>query len=349
MAQALKKLLTTLEKELIKNRLVAKIDFNLRLVPKTIMFLFLLPIYVLVRLPFLYSRIVIGAIDCTRLMVYRIRYFRSWDEYKKIVNQINQKVKWSHSWKTIMWNYLNDHKSIVNFRSQMKEKKELILFSPNQFSSYRAETIFTKEADTIQWIKRCGSHDSLFIDIGANIGIYTLFYLSYFSGKAIAVEPGFEHLSLLSRNLSVNNLSDRCTIIPLPIKHNEERTGIRFNLSDGPGPASKTEGYGGLNSRESLFFTSTINLSVLLANSEFLSEDNLQNLVVKIDVDGPEMEVFSGICDLLETCKKVSLMIEIQEENYAEVSKMLVDKGFTRKEPDYFGKSDVNTFWEKGS
>ena len=42
-------------------------------------------------------------------------------------------------------------------------------------------------------------------------------------------------------------------------------------------------------------------------------------------------------------------MIEIQEENYAEVSKMLVDKGFTRKKPDYFGKSDVNTFWEKGS
>jgi FkbM family methyltransferase len=348
MAQALKKLLTTLEKELIKNRLMAKTGFNLRLIPKIIMFLFLLPIYVLVRLPFLYSRIVIGAIDCTRLMVYRIRYFH---EYKKIVNQINQKVKWSHSWKTIMWNYLNDHKSIVNFRSQMEENKELIFFSPNQFSSYRAETIFTKEADTIQWIKRCGSHDSLFIDIGANIGIYTLFYLSYFSGKAIAVEPGFEHLSLLSRNLSVNNLSDRCIIIPLPIKHNEERTGICFNLSDGPGPASRTEGYGdgGLNSRESMFFTSTINLSALLANSEFLSEDNLQNLVVKIDVDGPEMEVFSGICDLLETSRKVNMMIEIQEKNYAEVSKMLVDKGFTRKEPDYFGKSDVNTFWEKGS
>ena len=102
MAQALKKLLTTLEKELIKNRLMVKMDFNLRLVPKIIMFLFLLPIYVLVRLPFLYSRIVIGAIDCTRLMVYRIRYFRSWDEYKKIVNQINQKVKWSHCWETIM-------------------------------------------------------------------------------------------------------------------------------------------------------------------------------------------------------------------------------------------------------
>ena len=93
----------------------------------------------------------------------------------------------------------------------------------------------------------------------------------------------------------------------------------------------------------------TIILSVLLANSKFMSEDNLQNLVVKIDVDGPEMEVFSGICDLLETRRKVSLMIEIQEENYAEVSKMLVDKGFTKKEPDYFAKSDVNTFWEKGS
>ena len=136
--------------------------------------------------------------------------------------------------------------------------------------------------------------------------------MSYFSGKAIAVEPGFEHLSLLSRNLSVNNLSDRCTIISLPIKSNEERTRIRFHLSDGPGPASKTEGYDEL--RESSFFTSTINLSMLLVNGKFISEDNLQNLVVKIDVDGPEMEVLSGIWDLLETCRKVSLMIEIGKE-----------------------------------
>jgi FkbM family methyltransferase len=345
MAQAFKKLLTTLEKELIKNRLIVNMNFNLRLIPKIIMFLFLLPIYVLVRLPFLYSRIVMGAIDCIRLMVWRIRYFRSWGEYKKIVDQINQKVKWSHGWKTIMWDYLNTQKTIVEFRSQMKEKKQLILFSPNQFSSYRAETIFTKEEDTIQWIKSCGSHDALFIDIGANIGIYTLFYLSYFSGKAIAVEPGFEHLSLLSRNLSVNNLSDRCTIIPLPINSRAERTRIRFHLSDGPGPASKTEEYD--KSRESSFFTSTINLSMLLVNGKFISEDNLQNLVIKIDVDGPEMEVLSGIWDLLESCRKVSLMIEIgEEETCKKVIKILDDKGFTRKDHDYI-PSGQNTFWEK--
>ena len=348
MAQSLKKMITTLEKELINNRLIAKMDFNLKLIPKIIMLLILSPIYVLVRLPFLYSRIVIKTIDCMRLMRYRIKYFRSGDEYKRVIDQINLKVKWSHSWKTIMWNYLNNQKSIIEFRSQMEEKRELVLFSPNQFSAYRVETIFTKEADTIQWIKSCGSDDSLFIDIGANIGIYTVFYLSYFSGKAVAVEPGFEHLTLLSRNLSVNNLSDRCTIIPLPIKSNEERIGISFNFSDGPGPASRTEGYDKLNSRKSSYFTSTINLSMLLANSKLVSEDDLQNLIVKIDVDGPEIEVLSGICDLFETCRKVSLMIEIQEDNYITVSKMLDDKGFTRKDSDYL-TSGRNTFWEKGT
>ena len=348
MAQALNKILILLEKELIKNRLITKINFNLRLIPKILMFLFLLPIYGLVRLPALYSCIFIGIIDRIRLMFYRIRYFRNLDEYQKIVKLINFKVKWSYSWKTIMWNYLNYQQTIIEFFSEMNEKRELVLFSPNHFSVYRYETIFTKEPDTIQWIKSCGSDDALFIDIGANIGIYTVFYLSYFSGKAVAVEPGFEHLMLLSRNLSVNNLSDRCTIISLPVKSNEERTRIRFDLSDGPGPASRTEGYDKLNSRKSSYFTSTINLSMLLANSKLVSEDDLQNLIVKIDVDGPEIEVFSGICDLLETCRKVSLMIEIQEDNYIAVSKMLDDKGFTRKDPDYL-TSGNNTFWEKGT
>ena len=222
----------------------------------------------------------------------------------------------------------------------------MIFFSPNQFSSYRVETIFTKEADTIQWIKSCGSDDALFIDIGANIGIYTLFYLSYFSGKAIAVEPGLEHLTLLSRNLSANNLSNRCTIIPLPIKSNEEKTRIHFNLLDGPGPASRTEGWNSTNPRDSFYFTSTINLSTLLANSNLISENDLQSLVVKIDVDGPEIEVFSGICEFFGTFRKVNLMMEIHRGRYSELSKVLLDEGFIRDHK--YGMVDgYNTFWEK--
>ena len=88
---------------------------------------------------------------------------------------------------------------------------------------------------------------------------------------------------------------------------------------------------------------------MLLVNSKFISEDNLRNLVVKIDVDGPEMEVLSGIWDLLESCRKVSLMIELgEEETYNKVTKMLDDKGFTRKDHDYI-PSGTNTFWEKGT
>jgi len=346
MAQVLNKMLIMLEKELIKNRLINKLNFNLGLIPKIIMFLFILPIYGLVRLPALYSYIFIGSIDRMRLIFYRIRYFQNLDEYQIKVKLINQKVKWSNSWKTIMWSYLNCHQTIIEFFSEMNEKRKLVLFSPNQFSVFRYETIFTKEPDTIQWIKNCGSNDSLFVDIGANIGIYTLFYLSYFSGKAIAVEPGFEHLALLSRNLSANNLSNKCTIIPLPIKSNEEKTKIHFNILDGPGPASRTEGWNATNSRDSFYFTSTINLSTLLASSNLISEDNFQNLVVKIDVDGPEIEVFSGICEFFGTFRKINLMMEIHRDRYSELSKVLLDEGFIR---DYKHgvKDSCNSFWEK--
>ena len=87
-AQLLNKMLIMLEKELIKNRLINKLSFNLGLIPKIVMFLFLLPIYGLVRLPVLYSCVFIGIIDRIRLMFYRIRYFRNLYEYQKIVKHL---------------------------------------------------------------------------------------------------------------------------------------------------------------------------------------------------------------------------------------------------------------------
>ena len=51
---------------------------------------------------------------------------------------------------------------------------ELNFFSPNYLSRWRVQTLFTKEADTIDWINNFDDN-CVFWDIGANIGIYSLY------------------------------------------------------------------------------------------------------------------------------------------------------------------------------
>ena len=62
----------------------------------------------------------------------------------------------------------------------MSPKKALpfALDTSNEIPKFRAETFWTKEPETIQWIDDNLSFKSktdLFIDVGANIGIYSLY------------------------------------------------------------------------------------------------------------------------------------------------------------------------------
>ena len=51
---------------------------------------------------------------------------------------------------------------------------EYIFSCPNSLIQWRAETFFTKEPETIEWINTFKSDETLF-DVGANIGLYSIY------------------------------------------------------------------------------------------------------------------------------------------------------------------------------
>ena len=58
----------------------------------------------------------------------------------------------------------------------------------NEATLQRAQTLFTKEPITIQWI-RSFKKDSIFFDIGANVGVYTLFAAIVPETQVFSFEP----------------------------------------------------------------------------------------------------------------------------------------------------------------
>ena len=62
-------------------------------------------------------------------------------------------------------------------KKKINEKK-MIFFTPNSIIKWRVDTILSKEPETIEWIdsfKSDSKEKIIFWDIGANIGLYSLY------------------------------------------------------------------------------------------------------------------------------------------------------------------------------
>lgn len=58
---------------------------------------------------------------------------------------------------------------------------------------------------------------SCFWDVGANIGLYSIYAAKIKNIKVYAFEPSVFNLELLSRNINLNKVEDKIKIVPLSI------------------------------------------------------------------------------------------------------------------------------------
>ena len=60
----------------------------------------------------------------------------------------------------------------------------------------------------LEWIDEFGEGGA-FYDIGANIGIYSLYHAVTKSGKVYSFEPSVFNLRQLAKNISINDFDDK--------------------------------------------------------------------------------------------------------------------------------------------
>ena len=92
----------------------------------------------------------------------------------------------------------------------------LSLYTPNEMCKMRADTFSTKEPEILKWIDEHGSESS-FWDIGANIGLYSIYYAKSKPGSVVSFEPSVFNLKQLAKNITINNLSDKIGLVPIPL------------------------------------------------------------------------------------------------------------------------------------
>lgn len=78
---------------------------------------------------------------------------------------------------------------------------------------YRLETAFSKEPETIAWIRELMRPGEVFYDVGANIGVYSLYAALLHRGiRVCAFEPAYHNFGKLCENIIANHCQG--TVIP---------------------------------------------------------------------------------------------------------------------------------------
>lgn len=223
---------------------------------------------------------------------------------------------------------------------------------PTRISNFRAKTFSTKEPLTLQWIDGL-MPNSILWDVGANIGLYSIYAAKHKGIKVVSFEPSVFNLELLVRNINLNGVSKLISVIPLPLYKTSCVSSI-FLSSENIGAALNTfgESYG----QDGKDLINVINYSVLglSADDLFLKFGILPPTNLKIDVDGIEHLVLAGATTLLASVQ--SVLVEVNdsfEEQAKGVSSALTLSGFHLHEKQKFGgESKVgkqsNQLWLRG-
>jgi hypothetical protein len=70
---------------------------------------------------------------------------------------------------------------------------------------WRADTFKTKEPVTLMWLRNTLKDDTVWIDVGGNVGIYSLAVLAMRPRtRAIIFEPESQNFAILNRNIALN-------------------------------------------------------------------------------------------------------------------------------------------------
>lgn len=92
----------------------------------------------------------------------------------------------------------------------------LTLAVPNQLCHWRAKTFSTKEPETLEWIEGL-PEGSLLWNVGANVGLYSVYAARQRNCRVWAFEPSVFNLELLARNVFLNGVINSVCIVPLAL------------------------------------------------------------------------------------------------------------------------------------
>lgn len=141
--------------------------------------------------------------------------------------------------------------------------------------------------------------EDLFVDVGANVGSYTILACGSIGSRGYSFEPIPTTYSRLMNNIFLNNITDRVKCLNIGIADKEDEIRFTTNQDSLNHVISKDE------------YTDHY-LVVKVSTLDFVLKDEIPSLI-KIDVEGYELPVLKGSQKILKKETLHSVIIELNE------------------------------------
>ena len=191
--------------------------------------------------------------------------------------------------------------------------KNLVFFTPNHLTKWLINTMLTKEPETINWINSFKKKKIILWDIGANLGLYSIYAaIKHRNILIYSFEPSVNNLRILSRNIFINDLEKKIIINQIPLTNKKNKYLTMNQSSFIEGDALNTFGEKFNEKKKNLIHNYQI-YGTTIDSLVDAKSTQLPNYI-KLDVDGIEHLILSGGKKLLKNKNILSIIIEINDK-----------------------------------
>jgi FkbM family methyltransferase len=184
----------------------------------------------------------------------------------------------------------------------------------NKYNAQRAASLWLKEEGTMRWIDNEVRAGDIFMDVGANIGIYTIAaaHRAGPEGRVYAFEPHKINALTLMQNVQLSELAGRIDLFFFPLSETAEV--LRFNYASLASASSGSQfGHTKVAGKDQKFEPVASEMAASMAVDDLVARNIIRPpSLIKIDVDGNELMVLRGMRSLLSGKNKPrSVLVEI--------------------------------------
>jgi len=230
---------------------------------------------------------------------------------------------------------------LTNYQNDIKVIK---LRSDNLITHFRSNLFFVKEKEVRLFIDKYLKNEKIFLDVGSNIGVFSMYAAIRKNAIVFALEPEYSNLALLKENIINNELTKNIYPFSLAVGKNLGITNL--NIADTtPGAAVSTiakndilktdEGYNVLW-KEGVYE---------ITLDKFCKNLNINPFMIKIDTDGNEENVLIGSEKILKNESLEFLIIEktSNQTKLKNIYSIMYSNGFIEIEKN----QTRNSFWKR--
>jgi FkbM family methyltransferase len=218
---------------------------------------------------------------------------------------------------------------LVPIYSSTTQYGKILFYAVGELPLWRAETLLTKEPETIEWINTFAPSELMW-DIGANIGCYSL-YAATKGQQVVAFEPSAVNYHILNKNVQLNNLENNIQALCMAFS-NVSMVGYLNMTNVIPGGAMNTFG-------EKIDSFKLMRESYIVSFRQGMISFSIDDFInfynfpcpnhIKIDVDGNENKIISGATKTLRDRRLKSLLIELDtsDSDYQAIIRTITECG----------------------